>query len=111
MDLFTNRLTQRCCQDSGPGVLPSAFDKAKLFAKNFSKNFSIDDLGVSLPAFPSITNLKLHNISVTPKILEKVVTNLDSLKVSGPDCIPVVVLKNSEPYLSYILADFERSHS
>ena len=30
--------------------------------------------------------------------------NPDSSKVSGPDCIPVVVLKNCEPELSYILA-------
>ena len=30
--------------------------------------------------------------------------NLDSSKASGPDCIPVVVLKNCEPELSYILA-------
>ena len=31
--------------------------------------------------------------------------NLDLSKVSGPDCIPVVVPKNCEPELSYILAD------
>ena len=31
-------------------------------------------------------------------------TNLHSLKASSPDCIPVVVLKNCEPELSYILA-------
>ena len=31
--------------------------------------------------------------------------NLDSSKASGPDCIPVVVLKNCEPDLSYILAE------
>ena len=31
--------------------------------------------------------------------------NLDSSKASGPDCIPVVVLKNSEPEISYILAE------
>ena len=37
-------------------------------------------------------------------MVKKVITNLDLLKVSGPDCIPVVVLKNSEPELSYILA-------
>ena len=30
--------------------------------------------------------------------------NLDSSKASGPDCIPVVILKNFEPELSYILA-------
>ena len=59
---------------------------------------------VSLPVFPSRTNLKLHNISITRKMVSKVITNLDSSKASGPDCIPVVVLKNCEPEFSYILA-------
>ena len=89
---------------NGPKVLSSASDKAKLFAKNFSKNSNLDDSGISLPVFPSRTNLKLHNISITPKMVNKVITNLDSSKASGPDCIPVVVLKNCEPELSYILA-------
>ena len=31
--------------------------------------------------------------------------NLDLLKTSGPDCIPMVVLKNYEPELSCILAE------
>ena len=47
----------------------------------------------------------IHNISVTPKIIKKVILNLHSSKASGPDCIPVVVLKNSEPEPSYILAE------
>ena len=72
---------------NGPEVLSSASDKAKLFAENCSLNSSLDDSGVSLPVFPSRTNLKLHNISITP------------------NCIPVVVLKNCEPELSYILAE------
>ena len=37
-------------------------------------------------------------------MVKKVITKLDSSKASGPDCIPVVVLKNCEPELSYILA-------
>ena len=86
-------------------MLSSASDKAKLFAKNFSKNSNLDDSGISLPVFSSRTNLKLHNISVTRKIVKKVITNLDSSKATGPDCIPVVVLKNCEPDLSYILAE------
>ena len=89
---------------NGPEVLSSASDKAKLFTKNFSKNSNLDDSGISLPVFPSRTNLKLHNISITPKMVKKVITNLDSSKASGHDCIPVVVLKNCEPELSYILA-------
>ena len=60
----------------------------------------------SLPVFPSSTNLKLHNISVTSKMIKKVIMNLDLSKASGPDCIPVVVLKNCEPELSYIIAEF-----
>ena len=36
-------------------------------------------------------------------MVKKVVANLDSSKASGPDCIPVVVLKSCESELSYIL--------
>ena len=39
------------------------------------------------------------------KMVKKLIRNLDLLKVSGPDCIPVVILKNCEPELSYILAE------
>ena len=53
----------------------------------------------------SRTNLKPHNISATPKMVKKVITKLDLSMASGPDCIPVVVLKNCEPELSYILAE------
>ena len=38
-------------------------------------------------------------------MVRKVVMNLDLSKASSPDCIPVVVLKNCEPKLSYILAE------
>ena len=83
-----------------PEVLLSASDKVKLFAENFSENSSLDDSGISLPVFPSRTNLKLHNISVTPKMVKKVITNLDMSKASGPDCIPVVVL--AEPFNKFL---------
>ena len=86
---------------NGLEMLSSASDKAKLFAENFSMNSNLDDSGISLPVFPSRTNLKLHNISVTPKMVKKVIMNLDLSKASGPGCIPVVVLKNCEPELSY----------
>ena len=75
-------------------MLSSASDKTKLFAENFSKNFNLDDSGISLPVFPSRTNLKLHSISVTLKMVKKVTMNLDLSKASGPDYIPVMVLKN-----------------
>ena len=48
----------------------------------------------------------MDNISVTPKMVEKTITKFDSSKESGPDCIPVMVLKNCEPERSYILAEF-----
>ena len=58
---------------------------------------SLDDSGISLPVFPSRTKQKLHNISVTSKMIKMAITDLDS--------IPVVVLKNCEPELLYILAE------
>ena len=67
--------------------------------------FPILGLTISLPVFTSRTNQKLHNISITPKMVKKVITHLDSSKASGPDYIPVVVVKNCEPELSDILAE------
>ena len=58
-----------------------------------------------MPVSPSRTNLKLYNFSITPKMVKKVKTKLGSSKASGPDGIPVAVLKNCEPKLSYILAE------
>ena len=54
-------------------VLSSASDKAKSFAKNSSKNSNLDDSSTSLSVFPSRTNLKLHNISTTHKMVKKVI--------------------------------------
>ena len=86
-------------------MLPAAPDKGKLFAETFSKNSNLDDSVISLPVFPSRTNLKLHNISLTLKMVEKVIMNLNLSKASGPDCIPVVFLKSCELELFYILAE------
>ena len=86
-------------------MLSSASDKAKLFAQNFSKNSNFDDSCIYLPVFPSRTNLKLHSISVSPKMVKKVILSFNLSKVFGPDCIPVVVLQNCELELSYILAE------
>ena len=86
-------------------MLSLASDKAKLFAKNFYDNSNLDDAGISLPVFPSRTNLKLDNISVILKIVKQIIMNLNLSKASGPDCIPVVALKKFEPELSYILSE------
>ena len=90
---------------NSPEVLSSASDRTKMFVKNFSKNSNLDDSRISLPVFPARTNLKLHNYSLTPKLVKKVIMSLDMSKASGSDCIPVVFLKNCEPELSYILAN------
>ena len=57
-------------------VLSSASHKAKLFAENFSMKSNLDDSGISLPVLPSRIYLKLHNISVNPKMVRKVAMNL-----------------------------------
>ena len=88
-------------------MLSSTSDKAKLFAENFPKNSNFDESGISLPVFPSRTNLKLHNISVTLKMVKKVITNFDLSKVSGPNCIPLVLLKNCDPGLSLVVPLFK----
>ena len=82
----------------------STYLHSLLELKDFCKNFNLDDLGIYLPAFPSRINLKLH-ISATLKLVKKAITNLDSSKASGSDCIPVKVLKNCGAEFSYILAE------
>ena len=77
--------------------LSSPSGKAKLFTKNFSKKSNLGDLGTPLPVFTSRTNLKfvftsrtnlkLHSISITPKTVKKVITNLNFSKASYPDFI------------------------
>ena len=76
---------------------PGFWQIANSVLGNFWKS-TLDDSGISLLAFPSRTNLKLHNLSLTPKMVKKVIMNLDLSKASGPDCIPVVVLKNCKLY-------------
>ena len=66
---------------------------------------NFDDSGIFLPTFPSTTNLKLYDISVTPKMIKKVMMNLDSAKAPGPNDIAVVVLKNCELEPLFILAE------
>ena len=66
----------KCSWQHFPKFNNSASDKGKLFAENISKNSNLDDSGISLPVFPlSRTNLKLHNISVNPKMVKKVIMN------------------------------------
>ena len=63
-------------------------------------------LGTSLSYFVplnfGIPSIQLFHDSI--KMVKKVIMNLDLSKVSDPDCVPVVVIKNCEPGLLYILA-------
>ena len=55
---------------------------------------------------PKVTVIyRFDCIFIAPRWLKKVIMNLGSLKVSGPDCIPVVGIKKCEPELSYILGE------
>ena len=77
---------QRCCLQH--------LIKQGYLLKTFLRTLILMTL-VSLPVFPSRTNLKLH-IFITLKMVKKVITNLDSSKTSFLDCILVVILKNPE---------------
>ena len=66
---------------------------------------NLHDSGILLFVFPSLTNLKLHDISVIPKMVKRVIMNLDLSKSSGPDCILVTVLRNCEPEIFFIPAE------
>ena len=81
---------------NGQEVLPSASDESKLFVENFSENSDLDHLGISLHVFPSRTNLILHNISVTPRMVKKVITNLDMSKVVSATFVLVCFLSVNE---------------
>ena len=85
-------------------MLPFASDKAKLFTENLSRNSNLDDSGIFLPVLPSRTNLKLHSIFLA-SMGKNVRANLGWSKASGPDFIPLVVLKKCEPEFSYMLVE------
>ena len=91
---------------NGPDVLSYASEKEKLFAENFSKNSNLVDSGISVPVFSSRTNLRQH-ISVTPKMVEKVIITLDLSKASGPDCILSVVSKVFEKLVNNRIDDHQ----
>ena len=89
---------RRCC-------LPHLINQNCLL-KTFLRTLILMTLYLfTVPVFPSRTNLTLHNISVTLKMVKKVITNLNLAKASGPACISLMVLKNREPELSYFLAE------
>ena len=89
---------------NGPEILSSSLDKADLFAKMFSSNSTLDDEGHPLPEFPPRTDIDLSNLKVTPSMVAKFIHQLEPSKATGPDEIPVVVLKNLSAELSPVLS-------
>ena len=88
----------------GPEVLTSPLDKANLFADNFVRNSTVSDEGHPLPAFPPRTDNEVSDPLITPKKVARIIHTLDASKATGPDRIPVIVLKMCSPELSSVLA-------
>ena len=102
---IANRILNRSVRSiptiiNGPEVISSASDKAKLFAKNFAANSTLCDQGHQLPVFPPITDNTLCNIQISVRDVAKLIKNLDSSKATGPDGIPIIVLKKLQPELA-----------
>ena len=81
-------------------VLSSPSDKQIFLLKTHLGTLILMTQMISLPVFPSRTDLKMQYISVTLKLVEMFISKLDLSKESGPGCIPVVVLKRCELELS-----------
>ena len=85
-------------------VVISSTDKASIFASKFAAHSTLDDLGCSPPDFPPVTDEKLCDLKVSAGQISQLIKELDSTKATGPDSIPVVVLKQLSPEISPILA-------
>ena len=70
-----------------PEVCFSVSDKTKLCAKNLTKNSNLGDSGISLPIFLSRTNLKLNDIYIIPRMVKKIIANLDSSSGSSKELL------------------------
>ena len=53
-------------------------EKKSFDEKSFLRTRNINDSDISVLVFPFGTNMKLHNVPVTPKMVKKVIADLDS---------------------------------
>ena len=88
----------------GPTQVISSTDKASIFASKFASHSTLDDQGCLPPDFPPLTDERLCDLKVSAGQISKLIKELDSTKATGPDSIPVVVLKHLSPELSPIFA-------
>ena len=88
---------------NGPGVISSSLDKAKVFGSIFASNSSRDDFNYPLPDIPSRTDCLVSDFRISVREVSRQVHDLESTKATGPDQVPVVVLKNFSPEISPIL--------
>ena len=58
-------------------MLPFVSYKVKLIAEKFFTNSDLDASGISLRAFDCKTNLRMCNNLANPKLVQKVIINLD----------------------------------
>ena len=70
---------------NGPEVISSSSDKAKLFARIFSSNSTLDDSNHPLPDFPLQTLHYIHDITVSVKEVSRLIHELEPSKATGPD--------------------------
>ena len=89
---------------NGPEVLTSSKDKANVLAERFAANSTIQEGEHTLPCFPLRTECVVPKPIITPKNITTIIHSLDSSKATGPDGIPIVVLKHCCPEIAPILS-------
>ena len=89
---------------NGPEILSSSTSKAQLLGKKFASNSTIDCAGIEPPVIPRRTETTISRVFVTPRLVRAIILDLDVAKASGPDSIPVIVLKKCVPEFSSILS-------
>ena len=88
----------------GAQVLTSSQDKAEVFGQSFSTNCSLSSLNHPIPNFPPRCSDTVSDIRVTPHSVARIISSLRNSIASGPDHIPVIVLKMCSPELSPVLS-------
>ena len=106
--LKRNKSSLPAIRVSSDRLATTSAEKAEILCQAFAKNSSLDDSGHSLPTFPSRTDASLSIPFISVKQVRRIMKNLDSSKSSGPDGIPVIVLKECSPELAPVLAKLFR---